>query len=464
MRHRSCRRTRRIAERNESPGPAETRRNPAPAMPLNYGRTVYVVDGRRTPILKASGSPGPFSASDLAVACSRDLILRYPEVREGIQELVWGCVMPSESEANISRIIGLRLGLDLSVPAHTVQRNCASGMQALDAAAQRIAQGASDLILAGGVEAMSRAPVLLGPEAVSWLGRFSQARGRWARLRAVLGFRPRMLNPISALKCGLTDPVVDLNMGQTAEELAYRFRISRRAMDTFALESHELAARAQDAGVFDDEITPLYDGSTGEAYVQDTGVRRDSSLDQLGRLRPAFDSPNGNVTAGNSAQISDGAAALLLASEEAIEKYRLPVLGILHHINWAALDPVVMGLGPVHAMRDLFDQAEVTVAETDCFEINEAFAVQVLACLAAWQDETYMREVLGRTDCLAPIDKERLNPHGGAVAIGHPVGMTGARIVLHVLKQLKRMKGRFGVASLCIGGGQGGAALLEHVS
>ena len=433
-------------------------------MLLNTGRVVYVVDGRRTPILKATGIPGPFSASDLAVSCSRDLLLRHPRAREAVQELVWGCVMPSESEANISRIIGLRLGLGPDVPAHTVQRNCASGMQALDAAAQRIAQGASDLVLAGGVEAMSRAPVLLGPAAVSWLGRFGRAKGPWARLRALLGFRPRMLSLVSALRCGLTDPIVGLNMGQTAEELAYRFRISRRAMDTFALESHELAARAQDAGVFDDEISPLYDGATGEVYTQDTGVRRDSSLDQLGRLRPAFDPPSGDVTAGNSAQISDGAAALLLASEEAIERHRLPVLGILHQVNWAALDPAVMGLGPVHAMRDLFDQAGITVAEIDCFEINEAFAAQVLACLAAWQDEAYMSEVLNRDGCLAPIDKERLNPHGGAVALGHPVGMTGARIVLHVLKQLQHMKGRFGVASLCIGGGQGGAALLEHVS
>ena len=433
-------------------------------MQVSHGRTVYVVDGRRTPILKASGSPGPFSASDLAVACSRDLLLRHSQARAGIQELVWGCVMPSESEANISRVIGLRLGLALDVPAHTVQRNCASGMQALDAAAQRIAQGAADLVLAGGAEAMSRAPVLLGPDAAAWLGGFTRARGRWARLRMLAKLRPRMLRLVSALRCGLTDPIVNLDMGQTAEELAYRFQISRRAMDTFALESHELAARAQDAGVFDDEVTPLYDGITGEIYVQDNGVRRDSSLEQLGGLRPAFDHPSGNVTAGNSAQISDGATALLLASGEAIEEYHLPVLGILHHISWAALDPAVMGLGPVHAMCDLFDRTGIAVSEIDCFEINEAFAVQVLACLKVWQDEAYMREVLGRTDCLAPIDKERLNPHGGAVAIGHPVGMTGARIVLHVLKQLQRMKGRFGVASLCIGGGQGGAALLERVS
>ena len=431
---------------------------------MNASRTVYVVDGRRTPILKATGVPGPFSASDLALACSRDLLMRYPRARPGIQELVWGCVMPGASEANVSRLIGLRLGLGYEVPAHTVQRNCASGMQALDTAAQRIGQGAADLILAGGTEAMSRAPVLLGSDAVVWLARFARARKLWPRLRALAAFRPRMLRPVSALRCGLTDPVVNLSMGQTAEELAYRFRISRRAMDEFALQSHELAAQAQDEGIFDDEITPLYDGAAGEVHVRDNGVRRDSSLQQLSRLRPAFDRLGGDVTAGNSAQISDGAAALLLASERAIERYRLPVLGVLRHVSWAALDPVVMGLGPVHAMRDLLDRTGIDVSDIDCLEINEAFAVQVLACLQAWQDEAYMREALDRDGCLAPIDTKRLNPHGGAVAIGHPVGMTGARIVLHVLKHLQRTKGRFGVAALCIGGGQGGAALLERTS
>ena len=432
-------------------------------MLVTGGRAVYVVDGRRTPILKATGVPGPFSASDLAVACGRDLLMRYPQARADIEESVWGCVMPSESEANIARVIGLRLGLGPDVPAHTVQRNCASGMQALDTAAQRIAGDAADLVLAGGTEAMSRAPVLLGSAAVAWLARLNRARGFWARVPVLAKFRLGMLRPVSALKCGLTDPVANLNMGQTAEELACRFQISRQAMDMFSLESHELAARAQDAGIFDDEVAPVYDGKTGEVHVRDSGVRRDSSMERLGRLRPVFDPPTGNVTAGNSAQISDGAAALLLASEEAVERLRLPVLGILRHVSWAALDPVAMGLGPVHAMRDLFDRTGVLVPEVDCFEINEAFAAQVLACLEAWQDEAYMREALGRDGCLPPIDKERLNPHGGAVAIGHPVGMTGARIVLHVLKQLHRTKGRFGVASLCVGGGQGGAALLERV-
>ena len=427
------------------------------------GRAVYVVDGRRTPILKAAGAPGPFSASDLAVACSRDLLLHCPQARDNIQELVWGCVMPSEHEANIARIVGLRLGLSHVVPAHTVQRNCASGMQALDTAAQRIAQGHAELALAGGVEAMSRAPLLFGPDAVHWLSKVWRAKTSWARLTRLAEFRPRMLKPVSALRGGLTDPVVHLSMGQTAEELAHRFHVTREEMDTFALESHELAARAQDADIFADEITPLYDGEKSEALTKDDGVRRDSSLEALAKLKPVFDRPCGMVTAGNSAQVSDGAAALLLASAEAVERWRLPTLGILHHVSWAALDPRVMGLGPVHAMVNLLDAAGLLASDIDCFEINEAFAVQVLACLKVWQDEDYMRETLGRDNVPTPIDTERLNPHGGAIAIGHPVGMTGARIVLHVLKQLQRMQGRYGVASLCIGGGQGGAALLERV-
>ncbi len=429
---------------------------------MSAGRTVYIVDGRRTPILRAGRVPGPFTASDLAVACSRDLLTRHACIWNRLDETVWGCAMPGEREANVARIIGERLGLGHHVPAHSVQRNCASGLQALDAAAQRIAQGASELVLAGGTEAMSWAPLLYNREYMIWLAQMRSARWLWSRWQALARFRLRMLRPVSGLECGLTDPLTGYTMGQTAEELAYRFKISRHAMDMFALESHELAARAQDASIFEDEIVALFD-LQGRSYEQDQGVRRDTSVEKLRRLRPAFDPAVGKVTAGNSAQISDGAAALLLASEEAVERYRLPVLGILHPVSWAALEPTLMGLGPVHAMRNLLEQTGVAVPEIDCFEINEAFAAQVLACLKAWSDEAYVREALGREAPLPPIDRERLNPHGGAVALGHPVGMSGARIVLHVLKQLQHMGGRFGVASLCVGGGQGGAALLEHV-
>ncbi len=429
---------------------------------MNAGRPVYIVDGRRTPILKMKGPPGPFTASDLAVACSRDLLLRYPHIWHCLDETVWGCVMPSEREANIARLIGERLGLGHQVPAHTVQRNCASGLQALDAAAQRIAHGAAELVLAGGTEAMSHAPVLYQRTYVQWLAHLRQSKNLWQQALALRHFRPHMLRPVFALKRGLTDPISRMGMGHTAEELGARFDISRAAMDAFALESHELATRAQEAGIFADEITPLFDAQ-GQAYPRDTGVRPDTSIDQLKKLPPVFDQDFGKVTAGNSAQISDGAAVLLLASEQALERYQLPVLGVLRNVYWAALDPVVMGLGPVLAMRKLFEQEQVEVADIDCFEINEAFAAQVLACLKAWTDEAYLRATLG-CGALAAIDRERLNPHGGAIAVGHPIGMSGARIVLHVLKQLQHMRGRYGVASLCVGGGQGGAALVEHPS
>lgn len=426
-------------------------------------RTVYIVDGRRTPILRARGTPGPFSAADLAVACARDLLLRHPAALGAIDETVWGCVMPSENEANIARVIGLRLGLDARVPAHTVQRNCASGLQALDAAAARIARGEAELALAGGAEAMSRAPLLYPPDFARWLGGVARAKTLPARLAALARFRPRLLRPVAALRCGLTDPVAGLDMGQTAEELAHRFGIGRAAMDRYALESHELAARAQDAGIFADEIAPLY-GADGRVRLHDDGVRRDSSLERLARLPAAFDRPHGAVTAGNSAQISDGAAALLLASEGALERLRLPALGILHRVCWAGLAPEFMGLGPVHAMRELFARGGVEPGDIDCYEINEAFAAQVLACLRAWSDPEYVRAEFGRGEPPPPIDPDRLNPHGGAVAVGHPVGMSGARLVLHLLKHLRRRPGRFGVAALCVGGGQGGAALVERVS
>ena len=428
---------------------------------MSSSRTVYVVDGRRTPILKARGTPGPFKASDLAVACARGLLLRHYRARDVIDESIWGCVMPGVDEANIARVISLRLGIDVAVPAHTVQRNCASGLQALDTAAQRIRAGDADLVLAGGTEAMSHFPLLARPEYAVWLADLHRARGPWAWMRAVRRFRLSMLKPVIGLQQGLCDPVVGLNMGETAEEVAYLMRISRKAMDQFALESHELAARAQQTGIFEEEITPLID-THGKVYLRDDGVRIDTSLAQLERLKPVFDRESGQVTAGNSAQISDGAAALLLASEEATVRHHLPTLGILHQVRWAGLEPRIMGLGPVHAMRDLLEQAELSVADIDCFEINEAFAAQVLGCLEAWRSEWYQSEQMGRDSCMEPIEKDRLNPHGGSIAIGHPVGMSGARIVLHLLKHLRRMHGRYGVASLCIGGGQGGAALLER--
>jgi len=424
------------------------------------GRPVYIVDGNRTPFLKAQAKPGPFRASDLAVAAGKSLLLRQPFEPTELDEVILGCIIPGPEEVNIARIVALRLGCGKRVPAWTVQRNCGSGMQAIDAAATAIAFGRAELVLAGGTEAMSHAPVLLSLRTVELLAEWRQARTTWGRLRLLGRMRPAHFKPVFGLLKGLTDPTVNLSMGQTAEILARRFAIGREAMDAFAMESHRRLALAQDQGLLA-EIDPLY-GSDGTVYDRDEGVRRGTDMARLAKLKPAFDRPFGLVTAGNSAQVTDGAAWLILASEDAVRRHNLPTLGRLIDCEWAGVDPAQMGLGPVHAMAPILVRQGLTSSEIDFWEINEAFAAQVLACLEAWQSDEYCRTELGLAGAFAAIDPQRLNVDGGAVAIGHPVGTSGARIVLHLLNVLKQRDARRGMASLCIGGGQGGAMLLER--
>ncbi|MFK5914960.1 MAG: acetyl-CoA C-acetyltransferase [Woeseiaceae bacterium] len=430
-----------------------------PEQSKSIPKPVYIVDGSRTPFLKAKGKPGDFTAVDLALGCARPLMARQKISANQLDEVIIGCMMPGPDEANIARVIALRLGCGKKVPAWTVQRNCASGMQSIDSAAANISLGRSNLVLAGGVEAMSHAPVLLNNAMVGWLGRLAMSKKPLDKLKTFAALRPHLLKPIIGLLRGLTDPVVGLSMGQTAENIAHRFKIDRLTMDTFAVQSHQRLAAAQEAGFFD-EIEALYD-QKGHSFLNDDGVRTDSSVERLAKLRPVFDRQFGNVTAGNSAQITDGAAMLLLASEEAIKEYKLPVLGKLIDSNWAGLEPAQMGLGPVHAITPILQRNNLSLDDIDYWEINEAFAAQVLACLAAWQDKKYCKEELGLEDVLGKLDQSILNVDGGGVSIGHPVGASGARVVLHLLNVLKRNKAKRGIASLCIGGGQGGAMLLE---
>jgi acetyl-CoA C-acetyltransferase len=425
-------------------------------------RPVYIVDGSRTPQLKAKGKPGPFSAANLALSCGRALLARQPFEPSDLDEVILGCVMPGPDEANIGRVVALRLGCGKQVPAWTVQRNCASGMQALDSAAKDISLGRAELVLAGGVETMSHAPVLLNEQMVAWLGSWMAAKNWISRAKALAQLRPQYLKPVIALLRGLTDPVVGLNMGQTAEVLAHRFGITRSEMDAFALRSHQRLAAAQDNGYLT-EIEPLYD-TRGHFYEHDDGLRRESSIEQLAKLRPVFDKPFGNVTAGNSAQVTDGAAMLLLASDKAVEKYDLPVLGQIMDTEWAGLEPEQMGLGPVHAATPLLKRNKLKLQDVDFWEINEAFAAQVLACLRAWQDKDYCKTELGLASALGELDQSRLNVDGGGVSLGHPVGASGARIVLHLLHVLQRHNANTGIATLCIGGGQGGAMLIKRTT
>lgn len=425
-------------------------------------RDVYIVDGARTPFLKAKGKPGALSASDLAVNAGRELLARQPFSPQAIGEVIMGCMMPSPDEANIGRLIALRLGCGKAVPGWTVQRNCASGMQSIDSAMKDIASGRHDLVLAGGTEAMSRAPLLYNSDMTNWLAGMWGMKSIGAKLGQLAKFRPGFLSPVIALLRGLTDPTVNLSMGQTAEIVAHRFGITRQEMDVFALESHRRVGLAQDEN-FLKEVLPAYD-NYGNFFVADDGVRRDSNLEKMGQLKPIFDKKFGSVTAGNSSQVTDGATVLLLASKEAVKKYQLPVLAKIVDTEWAGLDPAEMGLGPVHAATALMKRYGLRKDDIDYWEINEAFAAQVLGCLAAWEDEKYCQEHLGLDKAFGRIDPTRLNVDGGAVALGHPVGASGARIVLHLATVLKRKQAQRGIASICIGGGQGGAMLIENVS
>ena len=426
------------------------------------GKAVYIVDGNRTPFLKAKGV-GAFSASDLAVAAGLPLLMRQPFLPTDLDEVILGSAMPGPDEANIARVVALRLGCGERVPAFTVMRNCASGMQAIDSAAMQIASGRSQLVLAGGMDAMSHAPLLFNEKMTSWLARWFMAKNVQQRVGLMTQLKPSFFAPVIALLRGLTDPIVGLNMGQTAEKLAYRFGLTREAMDIFANESHARLALAQKEGYLLDEITPIID-KKGVAYTQDDGVRLDSTVEKLATLKPFFDKKYGMVTAGNSSQLTDGACLLLLASAEAVKEHDLHVMGRIVDSQWAALDPSQMGLGPVHAATPIMQRHGLTPKDFDCWEINEAFAAQVLACMAAWDDADYCRTQLGLDDAMGAPSLACLNANGGAIAAGHPIGASGARIVLHVLNNLKQQEGARGMAAICIGGGQGGAMYLERVT
>lgn len=436
---------------------AATRRKGASA-----GRAVYLVDGARTPFLRARGKPGPFTPVDLAVQCGRPLLLRQPFTPDQFDTVILGCVNVIADEMNPARVAALRLGMGEAMTAFTVQINCGSGMQSIHTAFRTIEAGKADLILAGGAEALSHAPLVLRRGAVEWFGRFAGAKSVGKKIAALGGLRPAFIKPVIGLERGLTDPITDLNMGQTAEVLAHLFDISREAADAYALESHRRLARAQENNELKHEVIPAV-ARDGTIHNKDDGVRPDSSMEKLAALKPVFEKPYGKVTPGNSSQITDGASWVILASEAAVEKHGLKPLARIVDSEWAALDPSIMGLGPVLSATPILARWEISRDDVDLWELNEAFAAQVLACLAAWDDERFCRDVLGLDGAFGRIEHDRLNIDGGAISLGHPVGTSGNRIVLHLANALRRRGLTRGIATECIGGGQGGAMLLEAV-
>jgi len=335
-------------------------------------------------------------------------------------------------------------------------------MQSIDTAYRYIQDGISDLVLAGGAESLSHAPLVFNRGAVAWYARLFAARGFGAKLSAMLGFRPSFLTPVFGLERGLTDPITDLNMGQTAELVSHLFHITRRQADEYAAESQQRLATAQKDGYFSNEVEPAF-ALDGTVFDHDDGVRPDSTAGSLAKLKPAFERPWGKVTPGNSSQITDGASWVILASEDAVKEHKLQPKAVILDSEWSALDPSVMGLGPVYCSTAIMRRHQLTLGDIELWELNEAFAAQVLGCLAAWDDAEFCRNALGLDGAAGKIARDRLNVDGGAIGIGHPVGASGNRIVLHLVNTMKRLGYKRGIATECIGGGQGGAMLIEAI-
>jgi acetyl-CoA C-acetyltransferase len=396
------------------------------------------------------------------VQCGRPLLLRQPFPPDAFDQVILGCVNVLADEMNPARVAALRLGMGEAMVAFTLQINCGSGMQSIDTAYRYIQDGTSDLILAGGAESLSHAPLVFSRSAVNWYARLFAAHDIGARLSALLGFRPSFFKPVIGLEEGLTDPITDLNMGQTAELVGHLFHITRRQADQYAAESQQRLAAAQKNNTFAGEIEPAF-ARDGTVFDHDDGVRPDTTIDTLAKLKPAFERPWGKVTAGNSSQITDGASWVILASETAVNTYKLTPKAVIVDSEWSALDPSVMGLGPVYCSTALLKRHHLTLSDIELWELNEAFAAQVLGCLAAWEDAEFCRDALGLDAPAGRISRDVLNVDGGAIGVGHPVGASGNRIVLHLVNALKRLGKKRGIATECIGGGQGGAMLIEAV-
>lgn len=423
---------------------------------------IAIVYGLRTPFGKAGGVFKHLGADDLGAAVVRELMARTNFPVRQLDEVIFGNATQPVEAINIARVIALKAGLPDSIPAYTVQRNCASGMESLTTAANKILAGEAEVILAGSTESMSRIPLFFSEKMSGFFSRLMKAKNFSEKLTAYLSFRPSFLKPVVGLELGLTDPICNLNMGQTAEVLAREFGVTREEQDRLALLSHQRAAEATQSGRLAEEMMPI-PAPPDYTIIQkiDEGIRPNQSYEALAKLKPYFDRVAGVVTAGNSSQVSDGAAATLLMTEKKAKTLGLSPLGYIRGYSYAGCEGRRMGLGPLFATSKLLDKTGLKLNDFSLVELNEAFAAQVIACEKAFGSKEFAQVHLGKGEALGNIDRERLNVNGGAIALGHPVGASGTRLIITLLKELGRRGENLGLATACIGGGQGAAMALE---
>jgi len=423
---------------------------------------IAIIEGVRTTMGKAGGALRSIKADELGVLAVKEVLYRSGLKFEDVDEVILGNVAQPANRANIARVIALKAGIPQRVPAYTVHRNCASGMESISSATTKILAGEAEIIVAGGTESMSNIPLLYGEKMTKLFESLWKAKTTTQRLSALLKFRLSFLKPVIGVMEGLTDPVCGLVMGLTAENLAKEFGISRKAQDEFALDSHMKAIRAMESGFFKEETIPVPMPPNYETFHSaDEGPRGSQTLEALAKLKPYFDRKNGTVTVGNACPLTDGAAAVVLMTESKAKSLGLKPKGYLKAFAYAGLEPERMGLGPIYAISRLLDKTGMSMKDFDLFEINEAFAAQVIANQVALESDAFSQKFLGKEKALGGINPNCLNINGGAIALGHPVGMTGTRIVITLLNALKKNNKHSGIASLCIGGGQGAAFALE---
>ena len=422
-------------------------------------REVVIVDGVRTPYAKAGTLLKDVPAQELARIVITEILARTGFDPAELDHVIFGNIAQPPDAVNLSRVAALLAGVPARVPAFTVNRLCGSGLQSIADAFLRISTGAADAIVAGGVESMSNIPFLYSRESQEIFTEVFTAKDLGQRLAAATRFRPKHFKPEIGLQQGLTDAVCGLNMGETAEVLAKEHGITREAQDEFALRSHRRVTLARLK--LAEEIVPVpVPPRFGEMAVEDNGVRENQSMEALAKLKPYFDRKFGTVTAGNSSQITDGGAATLVMSGKAAAAHGLSPLGKIRGVAFVGLEPERMGLGPAVATPLALKRAGVSWKEIGLVEINEAFAAQCLAVARVFPS-TEWHERYGTGGPIGEIDWDRTNVNGGAIALGHPVGSSANRLVTTLLKEMRRRDVQFGLATMCIGGGQGGAVVLE---
>ena len=419
---------------------------------------IVIIDGLRSPISKAGFELKNIQADTLGAIITKELVLRTGISYDAFDEIILGNVAQPAHAANIARIIAIKAGFSQKTPAYTVHRNCASGMQAISSAIEKINSDQGSLYLVGGVESMSNIPLLYQDAYKDFITQISYSKSLAQRLKILSTFKLSHLKPVIALLLGLSDPISGQIMGLTAENLANEFGISREEQDEYALLSHLKAQAAQEKNILDDEIHAIITKET--SFFKDNGIRFNQNMQALEKLKPIFDKNAGTVTAGNSSQISDGACMLILSTQSKAKELGLKVLGCIKDYAYVGLEAKRMGLGPIYATKKLFDKKGTSLKDIDLIELNEAFSAQSLANIKAFNSNSFCKKTFN-SPALGEINPDILNVNGGAIALGHPVGMSGARIVLSALKQLKRTNKKTALATLCVGGGQGAAFLLE---